>query len=93
VNVPCARWRDLISMPMLDELHGDEFSWRECLQKTQDTYESLEHYLEVYYTLLRAETFMLLSEGVRSLHDTPLRPEVLVARPACLTPSTGVHLR
>ena len=48
--------------------HASLDEWADFLpQKVENRYESLMHYLETYYSLLRAECFIPLSTGIRQL--------------------------
>lgn len=74
------KWFQLPAFPLTSELHMTDEEWQSAgaLKETRAAYDSLAEYLQVTYSLLRAETFMPLSQALRALQTEGKRPDAFV---------------
>ena len=69
-------WHELPSMPTNQELAGGLVEHDKHLSpvKTNAPYENTEEYMDIYYRLLRAETFSAIQHGIKDLKACKLDP-------------------
>ena len=64
-----SNWHDLTQIPTIEELFGDPLEKVKYLKPVllSSGYESTDHYLNVYYRLLRTECFSAIQKGIADM--------------------------